>query len=340
MKRFWMAGLLAGCMVLSGCSGGTASGDIPRYQPPAVVAGNDIQTGEKTEAQEEKETVKTQTGDQVVVEDFSGKFPVVTEKNTFTVMNFNIASENGEGERSYAKRYEAVKQLLLNYNPDILTLQEAGSGWMDFLTVPAKDQYDYYLIYPDQSDKSKANTIFFKKEKFQDVTGGSFWLSSAPDSESATWSGAGKYNCDWLQLTEKATGNILYVFNAQIGGKEEDQQKAAALIAEKCDSIGWNKAIICNVDLGSNAGSKGYAALAKQMEDANALKLTTATAQNYSEQGTVADFSFYNKVTLQADSYQVITDRPGGLFPSDHNPMLMKYTFHLENPDYGNQFVF
>ncbi|PWM38974.1 MAG: hypothetical protein DBX52_05940 [Clostridiales bacterium] len=341
MKKSGIALCLVICLLFSGCAGKTEEKAEAGYTAPKVVQDDGVITSGKIDVSDEnKQKVQTKEGDILVVEDYSKDFIAVTAENTFTVFDLNLSVENGEGDRSYAERFKALMKLLVQANPDIMTFQEVGANWMDYIVTMLKDIYDYYLIYPDSADKTIANPIFFKKEKFKDLTGGCFWLSDTPDQESAVSSGAGKYNCMWMQLEDRKSGNAVYVFNAQLGGNEQEIQKGAAVIKEKCESIGWSKPIVCNLDLGLTKESQAAQTLLEKFADANDKNNQTATSHQYTGKGSVCDFSFYTKMTLRADSYSVITDRPTGIFVSDHSPLLIQYTLNTEALDYSGEFIF
>lgn len=335
MKKTIVALLILSCLFLSACGQKVQEEEAQvGYKPPEVVDGA-VQTGQKEDLVQEE--VTTQKGDNVTVKDYSKDFPVVTGKNEFTVLNLNLNNQNGTGDQSYAVRNKALIELLLQQNPDVITFQEVGSDWMDYIVPQLQDIYDYYLIYPNKEDKSTANPIFYKLEKFTDSTGGCFWISDTPDTESAAADGK-YYNCTWLQLQEKATGNNVYVFNAQLGA--EISEKAAAIVRSKCESIGWRKPIVCNLDLGTTLDTPAGKHLLDNLENANTQNNTTPTSYALNSQGAVHDFSLYTKVTLTPKSYSVISRIVKGKLVSDHSPMVTHYTWNTENLNYQGQFIF
>lgn len=343
MKKCGIACLLIFCIFLSGCgrkikNEGTASAG---YTPPQAAESNNIQSGSKIDVSDEgKDKVKTEEGDILVVEDYSDQFSVTTGERTFTVFDLNLCAENGQGSKSYKERFNKLMPLLVEENPDIMTFQEVGKNWMDYLVPMLGPVYDYFLIYPDDSDHTIANPIFYKKEKFEDITGGFFWFSATPEKESAVWSGKGKYGCTWLQLKIKASDLSVHVFNGQLGGTAEDMTQGAGTIYDKCTAISWQRPIVCNVDLGAAKGAESYGKLVPPFTDSNTEGLKTPTSHNYTGKGAVNDFSFFTKATMTADSYTVINEKYDGVYVSDHFPIVTQYTLNKDYIDYGDQFIF
>ncbi|MBQ8893146.1 MAG: endonuclease/exonuclease/phosphatase family protein [Clostridia bacterium] len=335
--------LLVFCLVLTGCAGSGQEEESAQvgYKPPEVV-GSTVQTGDKDEIIKEEEeaqkvTVPTGTGEQVEVVDYTGKFPVITEKNTFSTFNINMKNENGKDDQSYATRLKLLMELLVKYNPDVITFQEVGSDWMDFIVPQLENIYDYYLIYPQKEDKTTANPIFFKIEKFEDESGGCFWVSDTPEEESPAPDGK-YYNCTWLQLKEKASGNSVYIFNSKLS--PEVGQKGAEIIRSKCEFVGWKKAIVCNLDLGAALDSAAGTVLQKNLFNSNTTNNATPTSYVYSGAGDIHDFSLYTKVCLSPKTYKVVTDRIDGKMVSDHNPIFSEFSINTETLNYEDQFIF
>lgn len=330
MKKSAIAMLMILCLLLAGCSQKEPEEEAQiGYKPPEVV-GSVTQTGEKETLvqQSGQTTVKKPAG--LNLQDFTGKFPVKTADHTFTVLNLNLCNEDGVGDQSYASRYNALLEVLLQQNPDVITFQEVGSGWMDYIVPQLENIYEYYLIYPNAKDKTTANPIFYKSEKFREVYGGCFWISDTPDQESAAADGK-YYNCTWLQLQEKATDKKVYFFNTQLS--EAVSEKAASILAEKQEGLGWKEPVVCSLDLGAPLTGEAEKTLLKTFTNANSGS-KTPTSHVSSE--AIHDFSLYTKVTLKADSYKVIT----GKNVSDHNPMLVTYTINTDTLNYGDEFIF
>ncbi|MBQ6823644.1 MAG: hypothetical protein IJP27_03235 [Clostridia bacterium] len=335
MKRL-IAFLLLACLLLSACGRAEVEEDATvGYKPPEVVGGTTQTTDVEVKGEEPKDdgkttvTEKTINGNKVPVGDYTGKFPVITEQNNFSVFSLNMNGVDDRKTENYGARVQALMALLVQLKPDVITLQEAGSTWMDFIVPQLDGIYDYYLIYPNDGDKADANPIFFKTEKFQDTTGGCFWISDTPEQPSAAVNGK-YYNCTWLELQEKGTENKIHVFNSRLDAAVGVQ--GAVVIRGKCDAAGWRKAIVCSVDLGEAISGAAGQILQKNLIDSNAAAKTDATVKA----GGVKDFSLYTKIYLTPVSYSVLN----GYDLSDHNPLFTHYSINTETLNYEDQFIF
>lgn len=333
MKKIAVAMLTMLCLLFSGCAQKAQEESAQAgYIPPEVV-GSGTQTDEKENLIQQNQTTQTEIKPvETELEDYSGRFPVATEQYSFTVFNLNLNNENGAGDQSYASRYKLLMDLLLEQNPDVITFQEVGSGWMDYLVPSLKSSYEYYLIYPNAADITTANPIFYKTEKFEQVYGGCFWISDTPDEQSASSDGK-YYNCTWLQLKEKATEKKVYFFNSQLS--EAVAPKAAEILDQKRDDLGWREPVVCSIDLGAPLTIDAGETLLKTFSNAGDGN-STPTSYALGAAGAIHDFSLYSKVTLTPASYRVIT----GKNVSDHNPMITKFTINTETLNYADEFVF
>ena len=64
--------------------------------------------------------------------------------------------------------------------------------------------------------------MFYRKDRFDAVKSGTFWLSETPDAPgSKSWNAVCPRICTWVQLADKATGRTFCFANAHTDHKSE-----------------------------------------------------------------------------------------------------------------------
>ena len=99
------------------------------------------------------------------------------------VLQFNVQTENGNGA-PFAERSEMYRKLIEELQPDVVGMQEVTVTWRKWL-----DSYVFNESYAgvgevrsnNANDGLEANPIYYRKDKFDLLEYGTFWLSSTPD---------------------------------------------------------------------------------------------------------------------------------------------------------------
>ena len=96
-----------------------------------------------------------------------------------TVMTYNIKC-SGEGKYSQESRKDAVCSLVNKYSPDSLGVQEADKSWIGLLSGTLTEYANVGTYRDDGISEGESNNIFYKKDKYELVDSGDFWLSKHP----------------------------------------------------------------------------------------------------------------------------------------------------------------
>ena len=133
------------------------------------------------------------------------------------VMQFNVQTENGNGA-PFITRAEMYRDLIDELQPDVVGMQEVTVSWRQWL-----DSYVFNGSYAgvgearstDASKGIEANPIYYRKDKFDLIDYGTFWLSDTPDVEGSviatevdgvTYTSNYPRICTWVVLKDKTTG--------------------------------------------------------------------------------------------------------------------------------------
>ena len=156
-------------------------------------------------------------------------YPIVEqtmEDYTLKVMSFNVQTENGTSV-DFDLRAEMLRDLMDQLQPDSIGMQEVTTGWiyrMDTFSFNAS----YAGVGEGRTPGGEASSIYYRKDKFDLVDHGTFWLSETPDV-AGSYLEASLYPriCTWAHLRDKVTGFEYIHINTHLdhlgnskGGKE------------------------------------------------------------------------------------------------------------------------
>ena len=140
-------------------------------------------------------------------------------------------------------------KMIKSYDPDILSTQE-GLKWQVSDLEERLPDWEYYGV-GRESGKTKGEyvAIFFKKDKFDLLDKGTFWLSETPDEVSKGWDAAEYRIASWVILKEKATGKVFAVLNTHYDNRGRNAIfQSSLLIAERLKTIAKDIPVIVTGD--------------------------------------------------------------------------------------------
>ena len=138
----------------------------------------------------------------------SNTYPVVEQTMddyTLKVMSFNVQTENGTSV-NFDLRAEMLRDLMDQLQPDSIGMQEVTTGWIYRMDNFAFNQ-SYAGVGEGRTPGGEASSIYYRKDKFDLVDSGTFWLSETPDV-AGSYLEASLYPriCTWAHLRDKVTG--------------------------------------------------------------------------------------------------------------------------------------
>ena len=156
-------------------------------------------------------------------------YPIVEqtlEDYTLKVMSFNVQTENGT-QVNFDLRAELLRDLLDQLQPDSIGMQEVTTGWIYRMDTFAFNN-SYAGVGEGRTTGGEASSIYYRKDKYDLVNSGTFWLSETPDVK-GSYLEASLYPriCTWAHLRDKVTGFEYIHINTHLdhlgnskGGKE------------------------------------------------------------------------------------------------------------------------
>ncbi len=251
------------------------------------------------------------------------------------VMSFNIRYDNPEdGENNWQYRKDVAAEIVHKYDIDLLGTQEVLVNQLIDLEERLSDYSSIGVGREDGIHQGEHSSIFYKKEKFEKIDSGDFWLSDTPDIVSVGWDAVLERIASWVKLKDKNTGIEFLFMNVHLDhvGKEA-RNNSIDLLLEKTKEYGDNLPVILTGDFNARPTSE---IIQKMVNSENEYYLkdsrSIATVVEGAE-GTFHDFKeepnhpegridyiFVNN-KIEVSKYLSIDKKLNGIFLSDHVPI-------------------
>lgn len=254
------------------------------------------------------------------------------------VMSFNIRyGAANDGENSWPQRNHLVLETIKMFDPDLLGTQEVLDFQAEFLIENLPGYAFHGVGRDDGKRKGEFVPVMYRKDRFELVQSGHFWLSESPDVPgSVSWDSSLTRMCSWVILRDKqgkeqpfAVGNAHFDHRGQ-----QARLESAKLIRERVDAISENMAVIVMGDFNTGEDDAPYAALVKgefsekeplidtyrAIEPLRSDREATFSRWTGNREGRRIDWIIHTPdiVTLHALINYTNED---GRFPSDHYPV-------------------
>ena len=263
------------------------------------------------------------------------KIPTIGLPHQLTVMSYNVWI-GGSGEKSPENRTDEIVSNIRKYSPDSFGLQEADEGWMERL--PAElTEYGYVGIGRNSNKGGgEASPVFYKKDKYELVDSGVFFLSKTPNKPSRGWDAMFNRLCTYVVLKDKTTNFYYAHFNAHFDHMGVIARlESVAVVTEKVSKICNTFPVVFTGDLNDHEGGDMYnRVLEAGFRDTKSLAETAddkSTYHGYSDLLTKEkpiDFIFVNAMATNVSTYKVDTTKYDGEYASDHHPVISEITLY------------
>jgi endonuclease/exonuclease/phosphatase family metal-dependent hydrolase len=184
------------------------------------------------------------------------------------VMSFNIRYDNPrDGEDRWEKRQGMLLDTIRAYDPDLLGMQEVLAGQADVLREKLAD---YGFVGGGRDDGRRAgefSPIMFRKDRFELLAHGHWWLSPTPEKVgSKGWDAALPRIVTWAKLKDRTLGVNLLLFNTHwdhigVVARVESGKLMRRLIDDQRDPEQGDLPTIVTGDFNSTEESPQYRAL-------------------------------------------------------------------------------
>ena len=256
------------------------------------------------------------------------------------VMTYNIRYDNpGDGDNRWLRRRDAMGKFIAAEKIDIAGLQEVLIGQARDLEERLPEFAWYGLGRDDGMTKGELSPLFYRKDRFERLGEGTFWLSTTPDDVgSKGWDAALPRVCSWLKLRDKTGGSEWLAFNTHFDHRgEQARENSAALLRGRISTIAGGTSLVLTGDFNCTASDAPYetltakkseaAATGDPLEDARAISSTEPAGPDSTWNGfrqivpgRTIDFIFVRRAKVHG--HRVLDPREEGRFLSDHLPVV------------------
>ena len=258
---------------------------------------------------------------------------VISEK----IVNGNKIQKR-DGTQTWEKRMPLIQNFLRYHDVDICGSQEMFKKQVEAMRRDMSDVYEIFgtTTIPSRDKINKANhnnVIFYKRDRFELLDSGVFWLSETPEKESAGWGAEYPRNCNWGKFKDKKTGKIFFYFNTHFHHKGDNVRvESAKLFAKKIKEIAGDNTFYATGDLNATPDSEPIKILKDSgfMIDASKICKTPLYGADWTLNGGYSgkkskwiDWVFVSKDVV-IEKFAVFADCINGVWLSDHFPLVVK----------------
>ena len=260
--------------------------------------------------------------------------PEESKTQDITVMTYNVYY-GGSGEKARELRAPNVAQNIRRYMPDSFGLQEATEYWIE-TTLEMMPEYAYVGVGRDADGGGEASPIFYRKDKYELLDSGTFWLSKTPNKPSRAWDAMFNRVCTYAVLKDVESGFIYAHFNAHFDHMGVIARlESVSVVADKISRICNNIPVVFTGDLNDYEGGDMYGRVleagfkdTKFLADKADNKPTFHGYSELMEKDLPIDYIFVNAMVKSVGSYAIDTTLYNGIYASDHHPVISTLTLY------------
>ena len=257
---------------------------------------------------------------------------ITIHAQSIIVGTFNIRYDNPRDSGNlWADRKAYVAALIRFHDFDVFGTQEGLKHQLDDIQQQLP-QYERYGIGRDDGvSKGEFSAIFYKKEKYQLIKSGDFWLSETPDKPGFGWDARINRICSWVQLKDITTGQSFFCFNVHFDHQGVVARKESSkLLLSKISSISGKNPVIVTGDFNGDHTTEWYQTIANSSIVKDSFRevpypyMNNGSFQNFGKNFNAREIIDHIFISphFKVKRWGVLTDSYSGKFPSDHFPIL------------------
>lgn len=253
------------------------------------------------------------------------------------VMTFNIRyGSASDGENHWDKRKEFLIDTIKKFDPDLLGTQETLDFQRDYLAEKLANYAVEGVGRDDGKKKGEMMALYFRKDRFEKVDAGHFWLSETPDTiGSKSWDSSLPRMVTWVKLKDRKspTAKPIVFFNTHFDHRgPEARLESAKLIRNRITEMAKDCRVVLTGDFNADAGSDPHQALFAGDESPVIDALRVKHPEKMENEGTFSGFNASNikgaridwigcSRDFKVEDCEIDRSEREGRTPSDHFPV-------------------
>jgi len=262
---------------------------------------------------------------------FSGCGDRSCKPETIRVVTFNVRYDTPRDSlNAWPNRKEMVNAMFRFHDFDIIGTQEALHHQLkDMCELP---EYAYFGAGRDDGvHAGEHSAIIYKKERFEILDSGNFWLSETPDIPGKGWDATCCNRiCSWAKFKDANTNKVFYVFNVHYDHQGVvARRESSKLMMQKIKEIAGDLPVLFIGDFNATPDAEPVQIIKAAMRDAHDV----TELPPYGPVGTFNSFRWNAPLQNRIDyifvndhfkvlKYAALTDALEQRWPSDHLPVL------------------
>lgn len=260
-----------------------------------------------------------------------------SSQGNLCVGSYNIRNSNSKDSlqgNGWHQRCPVMIQLIKYNDFDIWGAQEVKHNQLEDL-LRGLPEYGYIGVgREDGKMKGEYAPIFYKKDKFEMLRSGNFWLSEDTTKPNKGWDAAYVRICTWGEFVDKKTNLRFWQFNLHTDHKGEvSMRESSKLVLKKIKEMCGNDAVILTGDFNADQNHESYQLLARSGVVSDSYEKAKL---RYALNGTINHFDpdketdsridhIFITPDLEVEKYSILTDtyrfKSQARIPSDHFPV-------------------
>lgn len=234
----------------------------------------------------------------------------------------------GDGDDCWENRRDLCARVMLSRAPDIICMQEVWDRQLDDLRQ-ALPGFDHFGIVDEPLGTNPVNTILYRRDVFEAVSQGGYWLSETPHvTGSSSWDSACVRLANWLRLRQRDSGTELRVVNTHLDHVSQAARVGQArVLTEDAAAYPDGYPQILTGDLNCTAGNAAIEALERagwrdSWKAVHGDREPGSTFHGFEAPARSADHGkidwIFARGAVRISDAEIIDDSEGGRYPSDH----------------------
>jgi endonuclease/exonuclease/phosphatase family metal-dependent hydrolase len=250
-------------------------------------------------------------------------------------MSFNVRTSSAfDGANGWSHRKDLFFQTIETFNPDLVGFQEVRADQHDDIAARLKGFGFAGVARDDGKRKGEWSLIAFRKERFELLESGTFWLSDKPEVPgSVGWDAKLTRICSWARLKDKLNGKEFVFANTHYDHVGHlAREMSSRLIMKKLPQLSHGNPVIMTGDFNTKEDQPPYQTIMHPTEPDMAHftdsyrevhpKRSPDEASAHGFKGTVhgsrIDFILHTPELHAISATIDRTKSAEGRFPSDH----------------------